>query len=137
MFRLPFEVKRARRRRDLTLDFGQISRIHRKHDAGRRGMPGRSVNQTGRRVVVFIKERAAEDYLATQAATVAAATLIRLPAIENPVRQYFRQYPAPRRAVGMLRVKEAYYFAEADVRFLSINFPLGKRRQVERGWGIV
>ena len=86
MLRLPFKVKRTWRRSHFTLDFSQIRRINRKHYTGRRGVSGRRVDQTGRRVFVFVKERAAEDYLATQAATVASATLIRFPAVENPVR---------------------------------------------------
>src|SRR5215510_4174653 len=86
MFRLPLEIKRARRGGDLALDFGQIGRINGIHDAGRGGVFRRCVDQTGRRVFVLVKEGAAEDYLAAQAAAVAAAPLVRLPAVENPVR---------------------------------------------------
>src|SRR5262245_31671724 len=86
MFRLPLEVKRAGRGGDLALDFRQIGRINRIHDAGRGGVFGRRVDQTGRRVLVLVKERAAENYLAALAAAVAAASLVRFPAIENPVR---------------------------------------------------
>src|SRR5262245_27800852 len=86
MFRLPLEIKWAGRGSDLALDFGQIGRINRIHDAWRGGVFRRRVDQTGRRVFVLVKEGAAKDYLAAQAAAVAAAPLVRLPAVENPVR---------------------------------------------------
>jgi hypothetical protein len=54
MFRLPFKIKRAGRRGDLALDFGQVDWIYRIHDARRRGVFGRGVDQTGRRCQLSI-----------------------------------------------------------------------------------
>src|SRR5438045_8610600 len=120
MLRLTLIIKRARSRSHLALHLAQINGVNRESHAGWGGVLG-CVDHAGRGVFVFEEERTAEDELATEAAAIAPAVLIRFPPIENPVGQYRSQYPAPRRAVRMLGVEKAQHFANRDTGLDPVN----------------
>src|SRR5262245_20569316 len=107
MLRLSFEIERAWSGRNFTLDFAEIERIDRKDDTCRWKMPGRCIDRTRRRILIFQKERAAIDDLTTETTAIAFATPVRLPTIENFIGKDFRQHISSNRPIGMFGIKKS------------------------------
>lgn len=99
VFGLTLEVEGAGSGRDFALDLREVDRVDGKDDAGRRRVSRGSVDHAGGRILIFVKEGAAEDYFAAQSAAVASAALVRFPAIEYAVGQDFGQNPSAGGAV--------------------------------------
>ena len=87
MFWFAFKIKWAGRRGDFALDFAEVVRVSREADARRYGVFCRVDHACGR-LAILVKEWAIENDLAAESAAVAFAFLVRLPAVQNLIREY-------------------------------------------------